>query len=44
MWESLSCLLTLLESFDRDNPEMGTDNVARKKHPSLLSLRTTGST
>jgi len=24
MWDSLSCLLTLLESFDQNNPEMGT--------------------
>jgi len=23
MWDSLSCLLTLLESFDQNNPEMG---------------------
>jgi len=32
MWESLSCLLTLLESFDKNNPEMGTDSVARQMH------------
>jgi len=32
MWESLSCLLTLLESFDKNNPEMGIDSVARKMH------------
>ena len=25
MWDSLSCLLTLLESFDKNNPEMGGD-------------------
>jgi len=29
MWDSLSCLLTLLESFDKNNPEMGIDSVAR---------------
>jgi len=28
MWESLSCLPTLLESFDKNYPEMGTDSVA----------------
>ena len=28
MWDSLSCLLTLLESFDKNNPEMGIDSVA----------------
>ena len=32
MWESLSCLLALLESFDKNNPEMGTDSVARQMH------------
>jgi len=32
MWESLSCLLTLLESFDNNNPEMGTDSVAGQMH------------
>jgi len=32
MWESLSCLLTLLEIFDKNNPEMGTDSVARQMH------------
>ena len=25
MWDSLSCLLTLLESFDKNNPQMGID-------------------
>jgi len=30
MWESLPCLLTLLESFDKKNPEMGTNSVARQ--------------
>ena len=29
MWDSLSCLLTLLESFDKNNPEMGMNSVAR---------------
>jgi len=32
MWKSLSCLLTLLESFDKNNLEMGTDSVARQMH------------
>jgi len=32
MWDSLSCLLTLLESFDRNNLEMGIDSVARQMH------------
>jgi len=29
MWDLLPCLLTFLESFDKNNPEMGTDSVAR---------------
>ena len=32
MWESLSCLLTLLECFNKNNLEMGTDSVARQMH------------
>ena len=28
----MSCLLTLLESFDKNNPEMGTDSVTREMH------------
>jgi len=32
MWESLSRLLTLLESFHENNPEMGTDGVAKRMH------------
>ena len=34
MWDSLSCLMTLLESFDKNNPEMGIDkdSVARQMH------------
>jgi len=32
MWKSSSCLLTLLESFDKNNTEMGTDSVARQMH------------
>jgi len=28
MWDLLSCLLTLLESFDKNNLEMGIDSVA----------------
>ena len=30
--DSLSCLLTLLESSDKNNPEMRTDSVARQMH------------
>jgi len=30
MWESLPCQLTLLESFDKKNLEMGTNSVARQ--------------
>ena len=36
MWESLSCLLTLLERFDKNNPEMGTDSEARQMHQKTL--------
>jgi len=32
MWDSLSCLLTLLESFDKNNPEMRIDSVAKQMH------------
>ena len=32
MWDLLSCLLTLLEFFDKNNPEMGIDSVARQMH------------
>jgi len=32
MWDSLSCLLTLLESLDKNNLEMGIDSVARQMH------------
>jgi len=32
MWDSMSCLLTLLESFDKNNSEMGIDSVARQIH------------
>jgi len=28
MWDSLSFLLTLLDCFDKNNPEMGMDSVA----------------
>ena len=38
MWDSLSCLLTLLESFDKNNPEMGIDSVARQMHQVLQVL------
>ena len=41
MWDSLSCLLTLLESFDKNNPEMGIDSAketdASKEGAALLS-------
>jgi len=36
MWDSLSCLLTLLESFDKNNPEMGIDSVARQMHQKMV--------
>ena len=29
MWDSLSCLLTLLESFDKNNLEMGIESVQK---------------
>ena len=32
MWDSLSCLLTLLECFDKKHPEMGIGSVARQMH------------
>jgi len=32
MWNSLSCLLTLLDSFDKNNQEIGIDIVARQMH------------
>ena len=32
MWDPWSCLLTLLESFDINNPEIGIDSVARQMH------------
>ena len=32
MWDSVSFLLTLLESFDKTNAEMGIDSVARQIH------------
>jgi len=32
MLDSLSCLLTLLENFDKNNSEMGIDSVARHMH------------
>ena len=36
MWDSLSCLLTLLGSFDKNNREMGIDSVARQMHPKMV--------
>jgi len=38
MWDSLSCLETLLESFDNSNPEMGIDSVARMMHQKTVQL------
>jgi len=32
MRDSLSYQLTLLESFDKNNPKMGIDSVARQTH------------
>ena len=40
MWDSLSCLLKFLDSFDKNNPEMGIDSVARQMHQKIV----TGST
>jgi len=36
MRDLLSCLLTLLESFDKNNPEMGIDSVARQMHQKMV--------
>jgi len=36
MWDLLSCLLTLLEFFDKNNPEMGIDSVARQMHQKIV--------
>ena len=36
MWDSLSCLLTLLGIFDKNNPEMGVDSVARQMHQKMV--------
>ena len=36
MWVSLSCLQTLLETFDTNNPEMGTDSVVRQMHQKMV--------
>ena len=36
MWDSLTCPLTLLESFDKNNPEMGIDSVARQMHQTTV--------
>jgi len=42
--KSLSCLLTLLESFDKKNPAMGpgTDSVARQMHQKTVKQQVTG--
>ena len=32
----MSCLLILLESFDKNNPEMGTQSVARQMHQKMV--------
>jgi len=42
MWESLSCLLTILDSFDKNNPEIGTESVRGRCIKRQCS--TTGST
>ena len=39
MLDSLSCLLTLLESFDKNNPEMGIDSVARQMHRNTRTVQ-----
>jgi len=36
MWDLLSCLLTLLESFDKNNPKIGIDSVARQVHQKMV--------
>jgi len=36
MWVSFSCLLTFLESLDKNDPEMGTDSVARQMHHKIV--------
>jgi len=36
VWDLLSCLLTLLESFDKNNPEMGIESVARQMHQKMV--------
>jgi len=36
MWDSLSCLLTLLESFNKNNPDMGIDSVAKQMHQKMV--------
>ena len=36
MWISLSCLLTLLESFDKNNPEIGIGSVERQMHQNTV--------
>jgi len=36
MWDSFSCLLTLLESFDKNNPEMGIDKTDASKDGAAL--------
>jgi len=36
MWDLLSCLLTLWESFDKKNPEMGADSLARQMHQMMV--------
>jgi len=35
MWDLLSCMLTLLERFDNNNPEMGIGSVARQMHQKM---------
>jgi len=32
MWEALLCLLTFVESFDNNNPDLWTESVARQMH------------
>ena len=36
LWDSLSCLLTLLESFDKNNSEMGIDKTDAPKDGAAL--------
>jgi len=44
MWDSLSCRLTPLKSFDKNNPQMGPriDSVARQMHQKMVQAALLG--